>query len=403
MGFPSETELISLALRIGERILSDARDAGDGSLTWGRGFDVLRRPTQDAGLFNGRMGEALLFAALASSTCQSRFADASERVAFPLRSRLRVPGGADSVAQEIGLGLTGLGSVLYALVRIGKYLDSASFIADASCAATGISDAMIRSDTHFEFWSGSAALVMGLLAVSDTGVGNALEKARTCGTHLLANRVADPVTGLRAWPTQNRLPSVGFAHGSTGIAHALMELHQRTGDRSFYEAALEAFEFERAIVREDIGDWPDVRDQTSPVFCGWCHGAAGVGFSRLAGIDSILEHDQSPLLTDLHRALSRTAAYLGTADPDNLCCGHFGRADFLFETGIRIGNHSLIQIAKSKIATRLEDATDDALFALPVYENQQDQPGMWQGLTGVAYSILRFASPEVHSCILLLR
>jgi lantibiotic modifying enzyme len=41
-------------------------------------------------------------------------------------------------------------------------------------------------------------------------------------------------------------------------------------------------------------------------------------------------------------------------------------------------------------------------FALPVYHEQHLQPGMWQGLTGIAYLLLRMSAPDTHPSVLLL-
>src|SRR5438128_464713 len=90
----SPADLTGLATSLGEKILANAIEAGDGSLTWGRGFDLSLQPTADSGLWNGRIGEALLFAALASCTGEERFRNAVERITFPLRSWLRTKSGA---------------------------------------------------------------------------------------------------------------------------------------------------------------------------------------------------------------------------------------------------------------------------------------------------------------------
>lgn len=394
--------LTTLAATLGAKILLDATETSDGSLTWGRGYDRARRPIADAGLFNGRIGEALLFAALARATGDARFAAAAERVVLPLRRRLRAPNGPNATARETGLGLMGLGSMLYGLVRIGQYLGEPSIIADTRLAAAGLASATIHSDHRCEIGWGTSGLILGLLAVHETGDGVALDQATRCGAHLLERRVADPVTGLRAWPTHGGMPSAGFAHGSSGIAHALLELYRRVPDSLYPDAAIEAFAYERALYCKETGDWPDVRGQTTAVFCSWCHGAPGVGFSRLAALRNLTDRDQHGLLADLRVTLRRTVSYQATGEPDNLCCGNLGRADFLLEAGIRLGNPSLVDAANMILGKCVRAATPEGYFMLPVYTEAHTQPGLWQGLTGIAYTLLRFGAPQAHRCLLLL-
>jgi lantibiotic modifying enzyme len=398
----SSAELTTLAARIGTRVLSEAIEAKDGSLTWGRGFDTEKRPIADGGLFNGRVGEALLFAALGHATGEKRFLDASRKIVRPLQERLRGPDGPDAIAREIGLGLAGLGSVLYAFVRLGKCLHVPSLIADACKAADGISCETIQSDSSFEFVFGTSGLILGLLAVADTGHEYALAQAKRCAAHLLANRVADSMTGLHAWPTSEGKPSSGFAHGSSGIAHSLLQLYGRVRDAHYYEAAIETFEFERTLFVEETGDWLDVRDQTTPVFCTWCHGAPGVGLSRLSAIGHLRDGDQSAVLTDLRAALHRTLAHQANGDSDNLCCGNLGRADFLLEAGRRLENRSLISSAYALVCERVRAATPELFFRLPLYDEPHLQPGLWHGVTGIAYTLLRFGAPDTYGSLLLL-
>ena len=42
-------------------------------------------------------------------------------------------------------------------------------------------------------------------------------------------------------------PLTGFAHGNAGIAYALLELSEVTGEPRFKEAALRAFEYVRFL------------------------------------------------------------------------------------------------------------------------------------------------------------
>src|SRR6185436_16539178 len=59
----TEPDLLGAARRIGESLLAEAEEREDGSLHWGRGAGRGYEATEDSGPFNGRSGEALLFAA----------------------------------------------------------------------------------------------------------------------------------------------------------------------------------------------------------------------------------------------------------------------------------------------------------------------------------------------------
>src|SRR5581483_159266 len=115
-----------------------------------------------------------------------------------------------------------------------------------------------------------------------------VDSARQCGQHLLAMRSG--VEGQRAWRNFARLPLTGFAHGAAGIAIALLKLSRVTGITEFGDAAIEAFAYERGLFDSTYSNWPDLRDSVigagQPGFStSWCHGAPGIGFSRLMAMD----------------------------------------------------------------------------------------------------------------------
>ena len=98
-----------------------------------------------------------------------------------------------------------------------------------------------------------------------------------------------------AWPNPalGKQPLAGFSHGVAGIAYALLELAVATGDERYRTAALAALDYERALFDAVHQNWPDLREtqtlktetnsaQGSVFVTAWCHGAPGIGLSRLA-------------------------------------------------------------------------------------------------------------------------
>lgn len=212
--------------------------------------------------------------------------------------------------------------------------------------------------------------------------------------------MADSVTGFREWPTCEGRPSAGFAHGCSDIAHSLQQLGRRTGDRACYDTVTEAFAFERVLFEEHGTDWPDTRHQEGPLMCSWCHGAPGIGISRLSALHA--GFDESGIRSDLRLTLQQASEFWPSADPDILCCGSLGRADFVLEAGRLLRDEQLVSLARSMVDRVVSRATSTGSFLLPVDGERQLESGMWQGTTGIAFSLLRMADPDAHPCILLL-
>lgn len=396
-------DLLGAARRIGESIRAEARELDDGSLHWGRGAGRGYEFTADSGPFNGRSGEALLFAALHAATGEPAYADAAEQALRTVRLGLGRPGYRAELADRVVLGLAGLGGLLYTLVRVGQLLERPGLLAAAELLGEEFTPERIAEDGKLDIIWGSAGAALGLLALADAGVPSALPRARRCAEHLLKSRAVDPASGLRAWNTLRRLPSTGFAHGASGLAHALLQVHSRTGGAELRAAALEAFAFERTLWNEDLGNWEDSRDEPGPPeMWSWCHGAPGIALARLSALGALGgdAEAESDLAHDLRQALRAT---LGSRVPkvDTLCCGTFGRIDILLEAGRRLENPSLLRQAQRLALERVEAGEAQGYVLTPTTEIAPHlHPGLWQGLGGAAYSLLRLGDPERFPCLL---
>jgi lantibiotic modifying enzyme len=395
-----EGNFVPMSRTIGLQLAREATELPDGSITWGRGYDSDFAAICDAGIFNARLGEALYFAALFKATRDPSFESICMRAAVSLCGKLEAVESARSLVRRLGVGLTGVGSIIYAFVRISEFLGRSDLLTYAARAAAAISRETIENENKLEVFFGTAGALLGFLALADTGNQDAAERAIWCGRHLLERRILDPRSGARAWATSAQVPWAGFAHGSSGIAHALLKLALRVGDDRYYEAAIEAFSFERTVYSEEIQDWPDFVDQPPDrIITGWCHGAPGIGLSRLSALDMLRPCDESDIAHDLRLALARTTA-CRAAGTDSLCCGTFGRVDFLLEAGSRLRNSSAIAAAYSLAETALRRSKPGGFSLAPPDEKPHWGTGLWQGLAGIGYLMLRLSEPSTYPSIL---
>ena len=89
-----------------------------------------------------------------------------------------------------------------------------------------------------------------------------------------------------------------------------------------------AIEYERELYAPQYKNWPDLRRSTSNFdSCRWCHGATGIGISRL-GIFKATGDDN--FLPEAVIAVETTLAD-GLGSTDDLCCGTAGKVDYLLE------------------------------------------------------------------------
>jgi lantibiotic modifying enzyme len=252
---------------------------------------------------------------------------------------------------------------------------------DAIRAAHRIDLPAIQADRNFDVMSGAAGAILGLLAIDDVA------RAAACAAHIVAHQQAQPEGGA-ACPGRAAKPATGFAHGAAGISYALLRLHQRCSDEGLAEAAWRGIAYERANFSAAKGNWLDVRALTDPARPrygnSWCHGAAGIGLARAGapGIPAGMSATQ-----DLRIALDWVER--NPPSSDDLCCGKLGAVELMLRGALSLALPDLKELARRRAAATMEPAT------------RLSHPGLFIGLAGAGYTLLRLCEPSRLPSVLL--
>lgn len=405
-------QLLASACAIAQEIQSHAIREADGSVYWislGHipNADRLQLQPLNQSLYDGNCGIALFLAALARINGSSQFRDLALGALVPLRKILQTidAQAAQRLAKRIGIGgTTGLGSIVYSLVRISHFLKEDALLEEAMRVADAIAPELITTDQKLDVMAGSAGTILALLALyNETTEPAILDKAIACGQHLL--KYCTSFEGSpRAWKTFGERPLTGFSHGSAGIAYALLRLYAVTHNSAYLEAALEGIAYERSVFSSSAANWPDFRScdrqNGQPGFMvSWCHGAPGIGLARLGGL-SILETEE--IHQDVEVALQTTQKY-GLQGLDLLCCGIFGHTELLLVAAQKLARPELREMALQRAACVVARAEQTGAYKLfPNLPNYVFSPSFFQGTAGIGYELLRLAYPEVLPSVLLL-
>lgn len=236
-----------------------------------------------------------------------------------------------------------------------------------------------RRERNCDYVGGLAgALVVLLRYYEATGDDRALARLRA-----LRRTIVDRATwkGDRCWwrgPLFDQ-PLGGFAHGTAGIAWALALTQSVASDPSIDVVIDGALRHEDDYYREDLGGWIDGRHGRVSNY--WCHGAAGIGLAA-KGINDIRPLDLTRDIT----ARARSAVLRdGALADDCLCHGTLGNAELLLAVGDRGGWRRLHQGAHRRF---LSDGAWSCVGA-----GEARAPGLFCGLSGIGYQMLRFAPP----------
>ncbi|MCC5632951.1 type 2 lantipeptide synthetase LanM family protein [Nostoc sphaeroides CHAB 2801] len=402
----TQAQLVLEAVEIAKELQQRAIQAADRSVTWiGMGYlpnsgRMQLQPLGD-GLYDGVCGVALFLAAIAKTTGHTEFRDLTLSSLQDLKKTLQ---NKDANSQrkfikQIGIGgATGLGSIVYTLVRVSQFLDEPELLDIANLAASLITQESITSDRSFDTISGSAGAILGLLSLyqasSDSAV---LNQAEALGYHLLNNRTKSD-SGFRAWATLEGKLATGFSHGAAGIAYALLRLYKTTQEPNFLEAAEEAIAYERNLFSPNAGNWQDVRAEKPSFITSWCHGAPGIGLGRLGSLEIL---DTPEIRQEIAVALNTTQQF-GLQNLDHICCGNFGRMEVLLVGATKLSSSELLETIQKQAATVVARAKQVGAFYL-FAELPPDvyNPGFFQGTAGIGYELLRLAYPELLPSVLL--
>jgi type 2 lantibiotic biosynthesis protein LanM len=353
-------------------------------------------------LYSGSSGVALFLAALHRVTGSSSARDLALCACQLLRERLNNPESRARLTKLSGVGGgAGLGAIVYSLVKTAEFLDDQGLITDARRYAELITSEAIARNRYVDVLQGSAGALLALLALHRVDPDRwILERALDCGYYILEKQVECEPAG-RAWHSSSGKPLTGFSHGAAGIAYALLRLYAVVGDASLRTGAEAAIAYETAVYSPNKRNWPDFRDVEKqgnmPGYpCQWCHGASGIGLARLGGRE-ILTDDQIERDIDVAIRVTREMPRVAL---DHLCCGNFGRLEFLFTAGRRLNQSDLMALARARAHETVAHARKAGGFNWRV-GNDRYNPGFFTGLSGVGYTLLRFAHPDVLPSVML--
>ncbi|HEV3087274.1 MAG TPA: lanthionine synthetase LanC family protein, partial [Candidatus Elarobacter sp.] len=281
-------DALEAAERIGYGIARRALWGGE-RCTWLDAIPVLPEmnpatsTTSGADLYGGASGIGLFLAQLSARADDALLKKTARGGLRQAAVRARAEG-----APQTGFygGAAGAGA---ALVLGGRELGDDALIEDGRALLASVPLVDEHPDAN-DVLGGIAGTVLAL-AVAARALGNdaaLLSRSREAAERLLARGMRD-AAGTLSWSTMQdkRANLTGFAHGTAGIAHALLALSALAPDPRLHEAVAATFAYERSTFDAARSNWPDFRvmpgqPPSAPGYAvAWCHGAVGIVRSRL--------------------------------------------------------------------------------------------------------------------------
>lgn len=417
---------LEIADRLGNQLCRDAvwDQARCNWLGWAQEMHGLRlRPVYKAfgaDVYAGTTGIALFLAELYQFTHdrqQLRTIEAAVNQACSIYARIPI-----NAKHGFYAGVTGIG---FALVRIGELLQRDALIERGFSLLLDLRKVPLDLK-NIDVISGSAGTIPALLNLAKQYQREELiEFAQLHGHHLL--QLAEHGEHGCSWSTigtaaQSNL--TGHSHGTAGIATALLELYSVTKDREYLTTVRAAWQYERHWFDQDQSNWADLRrsaqagkvvgSDQQKVSCSmaWCHGAPGIGLSRLRNRQLLMHmsdadaSDCETIEQDLDAALHSSAAALMQAWLPgklnySLCHGAAGNADVMIMAAQALHRPALMTVAEKVAQDGHHFYIKQGLPWPCGNAGIGESPGLMLGIAGIGHFYLRMYDAQSVRSILL--
>lgn len=302
---------------------------------------------------------------------------------------------------------SGWTGIAYALAEFGDFDRAVPLIEDAARDA--------GDNPGLDVIGGAAGAIPALLTLArSNSAERLLPLATKLGEYLLKSaRPSDG--GSLSWNTlegQTQRDPTGFSHGAAGIAWALLELYAVTHQQAWREAAEAGFAYERRWFSTEHENWPDFRkiaasapDGPPSYALAWCHGAPGIGLSRVRGYQLLKSED---LKREAEAAIRTTTRMLGVPTyglPSDftLCHGRGGNADLLIYADEALGDATSRSGAEAVGRQGIDYFLRNDLPWPCGVPGGGETPNLMIGLAGIGYFYLRLYDPLTVSSVLIVK
>lgn len=420
-----EDQILREAVRIGDDLLSQAKQDENGKYWMAMGQDVRGQITWNstADLYLGASGIALFFMDLFRMTQSERYLQAARE-----GMRWAIVNSKAHGAESYGF-FAGRMGVCFGLKNLFKLTEELRWIDEAVSIAKECGPFLRSVRTRNELLNGRAGTLLGLLhlyaVTQDSGI---LELMRFGVEQLLDQAFHGPV-GLYWDRSGDQIHGLcGLSHGSGGVGLVFLELGKHFHNESFYWMAEQSFDYESSFFDQERNNWPDLRKEPwqpndeeifrreylqgnlkffsqSAEMNAWCHGAAGIGLSRLRAYELLGKPEyQKDALLALER--SRTSILQRPFDHSSftLCHGMGGVADLFLEAYRSWNNPEHLGLARELAEWMLQMRNMEGSYRSghPVSPHQEDT-SLFMGNAGIGHFYLRVVDPLRTLSILLPR
>ncbi|MGB9168751.1 MAG: lanthionine synthetase LanC family protein [Nitrososphaeraceae archaeon] len=309
---------------------------------------------------------------------------------------------------------TGIIGIAYVANKIGNIFDNNYFKQEALSLMNYLGK-KIENKHLMDFMNGNAGAIVAILDIyNTTNEKNLLNLAIKLGDELILRSITrqeDPSWDSTSNDIKNTSINItGFSHGPAGIAYSLLKLYSVTNNEKYKKMAELAFKYENKWYNDKEKNWAALetdekknkKNEKIKYGKAWCHGAPGIGLSRLYAYTLLRKEEY---LSDLKAALQNTVGFITNnylKDYDfSQCHGLAGVCELLLFAGLKLNNNNLITLAEEIGLFGIQEYQINT-NAWPLGIKLGQTPSLMIGKAGIGLFYLRLADPHGVQSVLVL-
>lgn len=420
-------EILNEAVRIGDWLLANAHEDSSGRYWKCATMDLERNISWDIGenIYCGVSGISFFLMMLHKVTGQDKYLTAAkEGLHWTVNYCAKTP-------SEFYSFFTGRMGVSYILLKMGEYSGDSNWIEKALELARPCTVSLNSPQPVDDLINGTSGNIIGLLHLhAVTGEKWLVDTIALFAEHLIHSAYQGP-KGLYWDRSANTISGLcGFSHGASGIGWVFLELAHYFQNETFYRLAQQAFHYETCFIDNTIKNWQDLRKgiytgedevehrkaylENDMIFFtkggdmnAWCHGAAGIGLSRLRAYE-LLKNTYPQLAEEYQKEIAMAIEKTITTDIETespnklfiLCHGCGGNAELFLKAYDTFKDEKYLSWAE-KIARKALDSQKQLSLYLPGYRGkvskdskEEEDTSLFMGNSGIGYFYLRVLAPH---------
>lgn len=410
-------QILDEATGIGDELLSLAEHDKHGiswktmSIDFENNSKIIWRKSES--IYSGVAGIVLFFLELYKTTRNEKYLDAAIAGMHWVEQYFR------ENPTDYFAFYTGRMGVAYCMLKMAEATNENEYLEKALTITRWCLSFLESRNRVNDLLNGTSGTLLGLLHLhAATQKGWILDAINLFIKHLIDQAHSAPEGLYWDRSSQHIRGLCGFSHGAAGIGFVFLELGHYFQNDAFYWMAEQAFLYESHYYDESIKNWPDFRkgiykpedyeehekaylEQNFGFFAkaadmnAWCHGAAGIGLSRLRALE--LLNSQS-YAKDVNSAIEKTS--LTDVERENssrsfiICHGAGGNAELFLEAYRTLGQREYLSFAEKIVLEAIKTKKDKKTY-LSGYANSDKRQdlSLFMGNAGIGYFYLKFLNP----------